>query len=56
MNHKFEIVKKNQKVERGPNYQKTPHGDVPTPAFIPVGTKATVKGIPAKRFKKMEQI
>lgn len=23
----------------------TPHGDVPTPAFIPVGTKATVKGV-----------
>src|SRR3990172_10418234 len=23
----------------------TAHGDVPTPAFMPVGTKATVKGI-----------
>ena len=23
----------------------TPHGDVPTPAFMPVGTKATVKGL-----------
>ena len=23
----------------------TPHGDVPTPIFMPVGTKATVKGI-----------
>ncbi|MCL2783337.1 MAG: tRNA-guanine transglycosylase, partial [Propionibacteriaceae bacterium] len=24
---------------------KTPHGDVATPAFIPVGTKASVKGV-----------
>src|SRR6188472_469205 len=23
----------------------TPHGDVPTPAFMPVGTQATVKGL-----------
>ncbi|MCX5684212.1 MAG: tRNA guanosine(34) transglycosylase Tgt, partial [Planctomycetota bacterium] len=23
----------------------TPHGDIETPAFIPVGTKATVKGV-----------
>ena len=23
----------------------TPHGDVPTPIFMPVGTKATVKGL-----------
>ena len=23
----------------------TPHGDVPTPAFMPVGTKATVKSL-----------
>ena len=24
---------------------RTAHGDVPTPAFMPVGTKATVKGV-----------
>ncbi|MFM1826466.1 MAG: hypothetical protein RLZZ37_1101, partial [Actinomycetota bacterium] len=24
---------------------KTPHGEIPTPAFIPVGTKATVKSV-----------
>ena len=23
----------------------TPHGDVPTPAFMPVGTYGTVKGL-----------
>lgn len=25
---------------------KTPHGEVPTPAFMPVGTRASVKGLP----------
>ena len=24
---------------------KTPHGEIKTPAFIPVGTKASVKGV-----------
>ncbi len=24
---------------------RTPHGDIPTPAFVPVGTKATVKAV-----------
>ena len=24
---------------------RTAHGDVPTPAFMPVGTKGTVKGV-----------
>ncbi len=28
----------------------TPHGDVPTPIFMPVGTKATVKGIEPERL------
>jgi queuine tRNA-ribosyltransferase len=30
---------------------RTPHGDVPTPAFMPVGTQATIKGLtPAQVF------
>jgi queuine tRNA-ribosyltransferase len=29
----------------------TPHGDVPTPAFMPVGTKATVKGLDPERLR-----
>ena len=31
----------------------TAHGDVPTPAFMPVGTKATVKGIHPDRFREL---
>jgi queuine tRNA-ribosyltransferase len=30
---------------------RTAHGDVPTPAFMPVGTKATVKGIDPDRLR-----
>jgi queuine tRNA-ribosyltransferase len=32
---------------------RTPHGDVPTPAFMPVGTKATVKGIDPERLREL---
>ncbi len=31
----------------------TPHGDVPTPIFMPVGTKATVKGILPAQLKEL---
>src|ERR671934_2004984 len=30
---------------------RTPHGDVPTPAFMPVGTKASVKGLHPERLR-----
>jgi queuine tRNA-ribosyltransferase len=32
---------------------RTAHGDVPTPAFMPVGTKATVKGLDPERLRKL---
>jgi queuine tRNA-ribosyltransferase len=31
----------------------TPHGDIPTPVFAPVGTAATVKGIPPRDLKEL---
>lgn len=31
----------------------TPHGDIPTPAFMPVGTQATVKGVPPRDLEAM---
>jgi queuine tRNA-ribosyltransferase len=40
----FEIVKKNETMPLARvGIISTPHGDINTPAFIPVGTKATVK-------------
>lgn len=32
---------------------RTAHGDVPTPAFMPVGTKGTVKGIEPDRLREL---
>jgi queuine tRNA-ribosyltransferase len=32
---------------------RTAHGDVPTPAFMPVGTKASVKGLDPARIKEL---
>ncbi len=29
----------------------TPHGDIPTPAFMPVGTRASVKGVDVERLR-----
>ncbi len=39
----FELVAQDGPARSG--VLRTAHGDVPTPAFMPVGTKATVKGI-----------
>lgn len=48
MSFSFEIIKKGEK-EGKPlarvGVLHTPHGDIQTPAFIPVGTKATVKAL-----------
>jgi queuine tRNA-ribosyltransferase len=32
---------------------RTAHGDVPTPAFMPVGTKGTVKGLDPERLREL---
>src|SRR3989338_1997348 len=39
----FEILKKNMKSKARLGLLTTPHGDIHTPAFMPIGTKATVK-------------
>src|SRR5258708_1864056 len=39
----FKIIHKNKKARVGELY--TPHGIVETPAFVPVGTQATVKSL-----------
>jgi queuine tRNA-ribosyltransferase len=44
----FEIVKQSTTSGARAGVVRTPHGDVQTPAFVSVGTKATVKGIPTE--------
>lgn len=41
----YEIVAEDPTTHARAGVLHTPHGDVPTPIFMPVGTKATVKGI-----------
>lgn len=41
----YDIIAVDPKTHARAGVLHTPHGDVPTPIFMPVGTKATVKGL-----------
>ena len=41
----FDIVAEDPQTHARAGLLHTPHGDIPTPIFMPVGTKATVKGL-----------
>lgn len=47
----FEILKKDSKTHARLGVIKTPHGEIMTPAFTPVGTKATVKSLTVEELK-----
>lgn len=47
----FKILKKSKKSLARLGVIKTAHGDIQTPAFIPVGTRATVKGLTVEQLK-----
>lgn len=49
----FEIIKKSKKSKARAGIIRTPHGEIHTPAFIPVATQATVKGITVEQLKEM---
>lgn len=51
MEFKFEIEKKLVGTLGRVGTIHTPHGDIQTPAFIPVGTKATVKALTVEQVK-----
>jgi queuine tRNA-ribosyltransferase len=42
---RYDIVAEDPETHARAGVLHTPHGDVPTPIFMPVGTKATVKGV-----------
>jgi queuine tRNA-ribosyltransferase len=46
MSFEFEIIKTSGSARAGVLH--TPHGDIPTPVFAPVGTQATVKAVPPR--------
>ena len=47
----YDIVAEDPKTHARAGVLHTPHGDIETPIFMPVGTKATVKGIPTETVK-----
>lgn len=49
----FQALKKSKKSRARIGVIKTPHGVIHTPAFVPVGTQATVKGITVDQLKAM---
>lgn len=50
---KFTILQKNKKTNARLAELRTPHGTIKTPAFVPVGTLASVKGIAPHDLKEM---
>ena len=46
--HRYELKKRHDKARRGCFH--TPHGSFDTPNFMPVGTRASVKGVDAERL------
>jgi len=51
---KFEIIAKDKKSKARVGKITTTHGIIETPAFVPVGTKATVKGLTPQDLKEAE--
>ena len=49
----FKIIKKDKKTRARAGIIKTPHGNIETPQFIPVGTKATVKALTPRDLKEI---
>ena len=51
MSHPFQIEKTSGKARAGRLY--TPHGEIETPVFMPVGTVASVKGVPQETLEEL---
>jgi queuine tRNA-ribosyltransferase/7-cyano-7-deazaguanine tRNA-ribosyltransferase len=49
----FKITKKDKKTKARAGIIKTPHGNIETPQFVPVGTQGTVKGISPRDLKEI---
>ncbi|MBR5315998.1 MAG: tRNA guanosine(34) transglycosylase Tgt, partial [Firmicutes bacterium] len=49
----YELIKKDSKTNARRGVLHTPHGDIQTPVFMPVGTQATVKAMRPEQIKEM---
>ena len=50
---KYEVIKQDNKSGARAGILHTPHGDIETPIYMPVGTQATVKGLLPKDLKEI---
>ena len=50
-NFKFETIKQDSRTGARAGILHTPHGDIETPVYMPVGTQATVKGVYPRDLK-----
>ncbi len=53
MKPSFEIIRKDKKTKARAGVIKTPHGDIETPSFVPVGTQGTVKAVSPRDLREM---
>jgi queuine tRNA-ribosyltransferase len=51
MNFSFELIKEDNQSSARAGMIRTPHGEIPTPVFAPVGTTATVKAMTPAELK-----
>jgi queuine tRNA-ribosyltransferase len=49
----FEIVKRDKKTKARAGVIKTPHGNIETPIFVPVGTQASVKSLDPRQIHEL---
>lgn len=54
MTPSFKIISKNKKTKARAGIIKTPHGDIETPMFIPVGTQGSVKAVSPRDLREMD--
>ena len=52
-NFSFEVIKQDPTTGARAGVLHTPHGDIETPIYMPVGTQATVKGILPRDLKEV---
>jgi tRNA-guanine transglycosylase len=49
----FKIIKKDKKTKARAGVIKTPHGEIETPIFVPVGTQASVKSLDPRQIHEL---
>ena len=51
---RFDVIHKDRGSAARMGILRTPHGEVPTPLFMPVGTAATVKALPQEILERLD--